>query len=1060
MKQGLGDSDASPAPSPMLGVAGGAGSSSHGLFPAALKPEQERDISIFKSFCALKLVLDAVWSSVQLRDGILPTALGQMPVAKELTSSVDLASSSSDPCFINETTDSGRGALPSKRMTTTKTARKLELGSQEVNKSAVNEAFYSGSEKVPESMDMHKMLDQHYKSTVTDCLHEAKMYLAHVFPLNYRLEVLEDIFSLLVLTSSDVKPVKNFVGADQGELCNNKPSMSFLSGCKSSFNALVKSRNEFLVDERLAAELLEFLQDCIRELRAAKYALTQQAEGSLGEGDMLASNGVLSSISEATLNARTTRLEQYVNEARWRLQMVLSEQSTSSSYPLFSKVTGFHGLGNGGRDMDSCLSGSDEGSDSAWETESEEVEEGGEEKVTGGKGKMDRREKKGSLVSSTELRDDGSGSVGSRTDVTHLYQPNSCCSSTGSLPYNMKGKLQSPSPVPLSSSAVIPAPRPSGFVGSHRNRGSPKNLTSSSVPVNSMPRMSELKSNSSDSTRCLHREMSRILDKEEDSGDCADVEERSPNIATTKRKRRKRVRSQSSQFAASRKHCLQLAEQSSEPRPSRNSIVSRMLASSGSLLRMCLRHSNYMKAGEVVRTLHMAEQFGEAVIHFSEHFEEVGRELSRQSHVVDMPSRLRHSSLGSASSSRAHSINVSRCETPQYSSSPKPPPLSTDTSQSVLQSQGSGQSQGGPLGSSMNLQVAIMNARSSFDPLQSLHQLLAPPTVHQMLFSGDSELEILAGEDEGLVRLVNHVPSLVMLDMVCGQTISGSIAIKLLDMASDRLHSDLSSIADVSGPFALLKLVSDASIHYPEFISFPSQSALVSPPYTSPNSLLTLATYILTPSAISQARTFADMYRVAREKLEAEIDISSTEILVGKEGCSSDIFSQLTQLVMAEGNPASLTTLMSPLRKQTPPSGNIFDELVRVLHSTPPVQNLYPASITSRGDKFLSRFHRQTSDSGAEPAVVSYLWQFSRYISKLIELLVKCLSIKDASKIFFVCSSSNSRSSSSCCSSVSVSNVSGGVVVVVVVIVGVVVIVVVVVVVVVIVIVVVVVVHV
>ena len=37
-----------------------------------LKPEQERDISVFRSFWALKLVLDAVWAAVQISSGLVP----------------------------------------------------------------------------------------------------------------------------------------------------------------------------------------------------------------------------------------------------------------------------------------------------------------------------------------------------------------------------------------------------------------------------------------------------------------------------------------------------------------------------------------------------------------------------------------------------------------------------------------------------------------------------------------------------------------------------------------------------------------------------------------------------------------------------------------------------------------------------------------------------------------------------------------------------------------------------------------------------------------------------
>ena len=989
MKQG--DPDTSPILSPLQGVmsGGGAGPNSQS-YPNALKPEQERDISIFRSFCALKLVLDAVWNSVLLRDGMMPTApdnINRQSDEKDFTASMDstfLSSLSAGTHVSDESTDVGQIPTPTKHSSSTKVVRKLELGPQRgtlnVNKENLS---YNISEEVPgvAVMDSHKILYEKYKWCVSECLQEAKLYLAHVFPLNYRLEVLEDIFSLLFLTSSDVKLTNSSVGVDQDKHVTDNPFHSLSGGSRSSFMAQVQSRNEFLVDERLASDLLEFLQDCIHELRAAKYAQSQQSDASPNEGDVLICDGVRSSVSEASLKARTTRLEQYVNEARWRLQMVLSELTTTS----YSKVRNDQGSLEEG--VNNCLSGSDEDSGSLFVTESD-LEWNEEEIMSIGKGR-----KALASSSSPELRDDVSDNVDLQRSVSSL---NSCHSSIKMVqPPSASLKASSSSP-----SVVIPAPMPSGFVQSTYNRDSPtlkelatkqkQNWVSTSLPLGS----SGSKSNGSDGANHsrVRRQSSQPVDHEDDSGDRADVEDRSINVSPPKNKKKKRVRKRTrsqSSYVSTRKHGLHLTEKSSEPKPSRSSFVSRMLSSAGSLLRVCLRHSNYMKAGEVVRTLHMEGQFGEAIMHFSEQFEAVGRELSQHSRV-DTPSRAKHLSPSSSS----HSLNVSRSVTPHRSTSPM-----TLLSTSAGQGYGFGQIQEDPA-FPMNLQVAIMNAKSSYDPLQSLHRLLAPPTVYQMLFSGDSELECMVDEDKGLQQLAEHVPSLIMLDMACSHKICGSIATKMLEMATDRLHGDSSNINDISGPFALLKLLSDASIHYPQAASCPTQT-LVPPSHLSPHSLLTLSTHTLNTVAISQVKAFSDVYRVAREKLEAEINIGTAEIhtyLAGKEGEDlADVFFQLTQLVTSEESPAPSSSLAA--QQQILTSGSMFDELVRALHSVPPVHLLYPAtSVTPRGDRLLDGVHHHGVHSGPELGMVSYLWHFSLYISRLIKLLGKCLNIKGTSK--------------------------------------------------------------
>ena len=707
--------------SSMGGIGGGEGGGVPRMLSPTLKPEQERDISVFRSFCALKLVLDALWNSVLLRDGIVPRHSETGTRQTEKTDSAVSGELSQNAAGSNEASSSKQGSK--------KVARKLDLGSEELKSALASENVLAGfdiDEETASPADKKQVsLAQHYKTFVTDLLMESKLYLAHVYPLTYRLEILENIFSILFITSKSVRSVKYAEGANlEGNF--DEINGSYASTI-SSFVALVRGRNEFLVNEKLAEELLEVLQDCIRELRAAKYALQQMDSTSFVDGSSLSYDGVQSSVSEGTLNARIMRLEQYVNEARWRLQMVLSEQAMAS--PLLSS-----GSSKSGSLFDVDLS---EDSASGWGTNSEDEEEGGGEKVEKGSGgggveisgkeKLSRKKKRGvSLVSLMGPKDDGSESVSSRTtDSAHVQRPLSRGSSVGSHPVSSLGR-KSPSPRP-SSAISTPAPRPPGFStpnSAYQKRGSP------TIAVTSHRQYQKQKSSGSLTSRSETFESKSSSKKtssshiEEDSGECADVEERSPLMAVHRKRKRKRTKSQSSHFASShRKRRLQLNEQLSEPKPSRSSIVSRMLSSAGSLLRVCLRHSNYMKAGEVVQTLHMEGKLGEAIIQFSEQFEAVGRELSQQSRM-GTPTQTKKSSVSSGSSvssaSHHHSTNLSHSATPplRSSASPKPSFSYSAGSQSSSATAAHSLTQGSSL-TSMNLQVRssdlqlVMNSSDS-----------------------------------------------------------------------------------------------------------------------------------------------------------------------------------------------------------------------------------------------------------------------------------------------------------------------------------------------------------
>lgn len=972
LKQEL--SETSPLPSPLDGPSHSRYSA---LMESGLKPEQERDIAIFKSFCAMKLVLDAIWCSVQLRNGVVPTAPRESSEREMMLSGEGNEAGNVQ----SEEGVAGTSERQTKKEPRGKAARKLELGSADLKEAVGNESLVDiGGEE-------EEVLSQHYRRCVTEPLQDAKMFLGNIYPLNYRLEVLENIFSLLLLTSDDIK--RKGVGR---QFTLEKGNVA------SSFFAQVKGKHEFLIDEKLASSLLDILQDSIRELRAAKYALSQQDVSTTGEKSTPSANLVKCSVPEAVLKSRTTKLEQYVNEARWRLQMVSPKHGIVSSQSRGRAGCGMKDDSTTSSDEDSvCFSESDEGEPSSTK-----------------EGKRRPLKRSGHGTAAMASAEESEHSVSSRSSSRATLHSSSAISHASSRPPSI-GRKVSPGPTAAPPRATSPsglsttqlAPRPTGpysysasHIGStphpsrsHSTRSSPKGKgltkqSSTSSTVMSSQKLSLENSTNSHNTSniSISAQQWKKTDLEGDSGGEADVEERSPAMPT---KRRKRLKSRDCHMTNRRSHHHH-HPRGDQSRVSQDNIICWMLASAGSLLRMCLKHSNYMRASEVLKTLHMEGQFGEALIRFFEQYEAVSKQLVQQSRSTTPQIRR---SPASAPSSIAHSTHLSHSNTPPQLSSTTGTPLGDQSHQPP---------------SNMNLQVAILNAKRSFDPLQCVYQLLAPSSVYQVLFSGDTRLEELAKESELLQRLMAHVPSLVMLDLVCSNKVSGRIATKLLEVASDRLQSDQSVSQDTDGPFVLLRLMANVSTHFPQSASdFRHAHTLIPPPHISPHSLLTRSCHALTPHAISQVRVFQETYRQARERLEVEMDASREELGAIIASGNSDVFNQLLQLVVvSNGSPPSASPppvsrpgTMSPLRQQTPLTASIFDELIRALHSVPSDYAVRPSS-RENGGVPPSPTHLHSNDVAVlgGSSRISYLWQFSRYISRLVDLIIKCLNAKVSSE--------------------------------------------------------------
>ena len=914
-----------------------------------LKPEQKRDITVFKSFYILKLVLDAIWTSIQLNRGLLPpSTLGTTPPKDD------------SPGKSNEEKLSDSPKLKQPR---SKAARKLELGEPEPDRDAPEKplgVIHEETDPVGDSRDP-VLEDRYYMKHVSGKLNEASSYLRAINPINYRLEIMENIFSLLFLTGEDIKHLKvseeedssgvsRSVSAESSTAARRPVLTRMNSEIASTLSsiALIKSKHGFLISEKIATEILDILHDCIIQLRSNKFDQAKQDQPGSGFAgySSIPSSVVKCSIANTSFQQRVAKLAQYVNEARWRLQLV------SAKHGILAGIIPAPGQ----RDDREGYSSSAEESFSEL-SDSEEDEKGDKKekrKPPSKKVSVTGEQKEDSSPSSLTPRPDSVRPPSGELPATSPYSS----ATTRPVSIAVNGKTSPMASMPFLSSS-LPASRPVPFTMSGPPRLSPKpkrkgfktSKTHSGIGSNGSAAMTSGTSSKSPDLR--HESGKGQL--EQDSGECADVEEKSPQDL----KKKKRLRSRSSQASSVRKRRMRISERT-DSGFSKTSIVCQMLASQGSLLRMCLKHSNYLRASEVLKMFEMQGKFEEEFVRFSKLYELVCQELSQKSR--SMSPKLSSSQVGPATQM-----------------------VSTPSTQH------------------MNLQEAIISAKNSSVALESLHRLLRPTSINDMLFSGDEQYEKLAQDSAMLQTLKDHVPALVELDIVCSSRVDGQVAKRILELASgrcqavmERLHSKadhrkssrLSQPHDVvlGGPFALLQTLSDVSGYFTFFGALPSPEGLVPPPHTSPHALLTTFTHHFRVSSVMNTKSFADSYREAREKLENKV--SQWQLYLDSRAIAST-----SELFTAESSPSVEETISASLQRSKRIVAGVFDELIRSLRSNPHSPVL-PGSLRERSlmrHASVGSLQRLSSlDESSPPPAASFLWQFSRYVAKLVELLVKC----------------------------------------------------------------------
>ena len=240
-----------------------------------------------------------------------------------------------------------------------------------------------------------------------------------------------------------------------------------------------------------------------------------------------------------------------------------------------------------------------------------------------------------------------------------------------------------------------------------------------------------------------------------------------------------------------------------------------MLASPQSLLYMCLQQGNYGKAKEILKIFNMEGKVGESLVHFNESYIALRQEFRQHSKFsTPKTSPQVYSYLDSRSSGEA-----------------TPDSISTTPTVESLKLLGTAKKET----PNIALQTALLTCTTMTSPLDGIHRLLASPFINNMLFAGDAELEKQASSIPVLQNLMQHTSTLILLDILCTNNMSGDVARQLVAMGIQRCRQLLSTIPNIRDtwattdstdtvtnlptPLSLLKVFVESSTFYSTFPS-------------------------------------------------------------------------------------------------------------------------------------------------------------------------------------------------------------------------------------------------
>ena len=673
-------------------------------YPRKLKPEQERDIAIYQAFCAIKLVMDALYLCANKKSSQL----------------------SQDESSLKQSSSRKRSISSRRRLIS---------------------ASDKDQPEVVKSLDLPLLKDkpdESFELGIKVRLHKAADFVSLIQPLNFRLEILENIFSLLFLKYEDITEYKKLSAFDTGLLMNTdtkegepmqdeKQALEMLQQQLSQDAPSVFSTG-FIVSEQFADELLTILQDCLLDLTSAKYAMRRQSsvsgiqitEPASSTESVLESSHMNCAIGQSSLHQHITRLKQYINEAKWRLQLITSKMVMKQ--------------------------------ERLSDDESDEYLSAGQ------------------YLSSPDVKNEEMVSIeASSVSLKRLFS---------------------------------------------------KSEEASNVDELFVPQLQRSESSLSHASNKLE-EASKLQPVKEDSGVEADNEE-ALELLKKKSLASKRTRSFSKANNTEEAGKSLSPLHFKTPTQSNQDVVSSMLASPQSLLYMCLQQGNYDKAKEILKMFNMEGQLGEALVLFTESYIAIKEEFRQTSKFSTPKSSPQVYNYMDSKSSGETTPDSNKSSTPTVESLKLLGAAKKETP-------------------NIALQTALLTCTTVAPPLDSIHKLLASPFIDSMLFAGDSDLEAQVTVIPTLQTLKQHMPTLILLDVLCTNCMSGDVARRLVAMAAQRCGQ---IIATIPSSWSSQTAVDPAGLDF--LTDLPTPLAVL-------NIFINLSSFYVTlPSTLNEAKSKLD----------------------------------------------------------------------------------------------------------------------------------------------------------------------------------------------------------
>ncbi|KAI6659200.1 Zinc finger FYVE domain-containing protein 26-like [Oopsacas minuta] len=601
---------------------------------------QARDIAVYRSFCAIRLTMDAILCSAHLGN-LIRDERARCQIL-EIFSYSKMDRSVSGEVFTT-VTDSLQTNIPCE------------------------------SDKIPVTDTTSLILA--VDGFINRTLEEVKNYLQSIYPLYYRLEIIENIYSLLFLkyenlavdgcdsedttrsqhyTRSDIREylilsISRNVGYKQTiSIVSNDTDSEQSSSLSASTNSLVKEKRiepvatGFLLSRPMIEKMLQLLRDAIYDIQTSRYAFRR--ESIPGELRPAASEqSVYSSINHDILHSRLSQLEKCINEATWRYKLVTTTEAPTCSLE------------------DSTVSYTEDAVCSKWEAElniGADTQSSSDIDFSNDEDDMETGDRRHSSIS--------------------------------------LGKPQPHEKGLYTKSEVI-------FLSDREQKGKTSSL--------------KLKIG--------------------DSGDEGDTEDKKiflkpkPKTGFPVRKHKRKN------------------EKFSRDYSSKQNIIRKMLSSPVNLLNMCLKLGNFVSAYEVVKIFKLEGHIGAQMVHFAEKMESIGCELSAVTKQDEEPT--------------FDPIEIMKGETVSSEDYDK---------------------------------LTVYLSKNSVVK-DELNNILISTNLSKIMLSGQESMLLRAKESVILRQLVNFVPSLIILDLLCAYDISYETGRELLKNATQKLsiHQNTGAIA-------------------------------------------------------------------------------------------------------------------------------------------------------------------------------------------------------------------------------------------------------------------------